>query len=247
MMPPIASPKALFDVSEPARCLLLVLSVWCVVLVGRIVQEATGAALSVAVSFAVATWLVASVGAARSLVLQPIPLSLAFFSGFASYPSWLALVWLLGSSLGLPAAESGAASTAWPLWIATLLLAPVFEELLYREHVQSLVQKHHGNVAAVLASSVLFAVAHFEAWSVLNAFLTGLALGAVRLVTGSVALCVALHAGFNLATLACGLPPERLALSPAWSAALGWVALLAAVGMSGLCGRSMRVPGARDA
>jgi hypothetical protein len=47
---------------------------------------------------------------------------------------------------------------------------------------------------------------------VLATSLVGLALGALMLAGGSVALCIGLHAGLNLAAVVCGIPPARLAL-----------------------------------
>ena len=54
-------------------------------------------------------------------------------------------------------------------------------------------------------TSALFALPHLEAWSVLGTFLVGLALGVVRIVAGSLALCIGVHAGLNLASVVWGL------------------------------------------
>jgi membrane protease YdiL (CAAX protease family) len=226
---------------ELAHCLLLVLSVWCVVLSGRVAQEATGDSMWTVVSLALAAVLVSASRPRHPLPGRRVPLVLGFFSGFVSYPGWVVLVWLAGSALGLPAGTPTSGRAPWLFWLALVLFAPVFEELLYREHVQSLARKHLGGAASVAVSSVLFAISHVQEWSVLNALLAGVLLGSVRLASGSVLLCIALHAGFNLATLACGLPPERFSLSPPWSSLLAWAALLGALGLSHSRGRLRRV------
>jgi membrane protease YdiL (CAAX protease family) len=93
----------------------------------------------------------------------------------------------------------------------------------------------------VLLSSALFAISHVHPWSALSTFFSGLLLGAVRIGSGSIGLCIALHAGYNLATLVCGLPPERFALSPAWSSAVGWGALGVAVWLARRAGEGAPV------
>jgi hypothetical protein len=55
---------------------------------------------------------------------------------------------------------------------------------------------------------------------VLATSLVGLGLGLLMLAGGSVALCIGLHAGLNLAAVVCGIPPARWVL-PAWLALLG--------------------------
>ena len=100
-----------------------------------------------------------------------------------------------------------------PLLLAAVLgLAPVFEELLYRERLLLALRTRVGAGLAVAISSLLFALPHLEPWSVLATSLVGLVLGALMLVGGSVALCIGLHAGLNLAAVVCGIPPARLAL-----------------------------------
>jgi membrane protease YdiL (CAAX protease family) len=98
------------------------------------------------------------------------------------------------------------------LLVAVLGLAPVFEELLYRERLLLALRTRTGALLAVTISSLLFALPHLEPWSVLTTSLVGLALGALMLASGSVALCIGLHAGLNLAAIVCGIPPARFVL-----------------------------------
>jgi membrane protease YdiL (CAAX protease family) len=58
-------------------------------------------------------------------------------------------------------------------------------------------------------TSGLFAIPHAEPWSVLGTFLVGLLLGAVYVASGSISLCIGLHAGLNLASLACRVELEH--------------------------------------
>lgn len=209
--------------------LLLLLSVWCVILLGRVVEDATGEASWIAVSFAGAGLLVLSRRRTLDLELHPASMLLGFLSGFAGFSSWVATVWIIGSSLGLPAGEAEATLAPWPLWAALVLLAPLFEEILYRGHILSLVRNELGRTAALVLSSTLFSISHVQEWSALNTFLAGLLLGGVRLAGGPIPLCIAMHAGFNLATLVCGVPPERFVLTPTWSSGIGGGALLLAL------------------
>ena len=155
-------------------------------------------------------------------------LLLGLLGGFASFPAWVAAIAATGLALELApvsATEPGAGGPT--LWIATVLLAPVFEEVLYRERLLSALRPVMGSGFAIAATSVLFAIPHLEPWRVLGTLLVGLALGAAMRASGSLALCIGIHMGLNLAGWACGVPPVRMALAPA-SAALAGIGGLAA-------------------
>ena len=149
--------------------------------------------------------------------LRPAPLAvgLAGASGFVALPAWLVLVAWCGAALGL--APPGRVASP-PAWLAHAVLAPLFEEWLYRERLLPALRARLGAPLALVVSSAAFAAPHLEPWSVLATFSVGLALGGVFLASGRAALCVAAHAGLNTAALACGLPPWRWALPPAWAA-----------------------------
>jgi membrane protease YdiL (CAAX protease family) len=101
-----------------------------------------------------------------------------------------------GLGLLLPPAGGGAVGLARAAQVA---LAPVFEELLYRERLLVPLRQRLGAAGAVAITSALFAVPHVEPALVVQTFAMGLALGVVRLASGSVALCVGIHAGWNAA------------------------------------------------
>jgi hypothetical protein len=118
------------------------------------------------------------------------------------------------------------------LWAATILLAPLFEEFIYRDRLLPALDRGFGALPAVVVSSLLFAIPHLHPWRLLTAFLGGLALGATRRVSGSIALCIGLHSGFNAAALWARSPAAWLpaAVPAVASAGLGaWVLACALV------------------
>lgn len=108
----------------------------------------------------------------------------------------LAAAGLLLLAAGALAAWPGDAGRAlW--WLGG---APLAEELVFRAGLQTLLARRIGAVAAVLASSLLFAAAHVAlSPSPVAAltFLPSLALGAVYAASGRLRDAVALHALFN--------------------------------------------------
>jgi membrane protease YdiL (CAAX protease family) len=183
--------------------LLLVTSVWLVLLVGQAgLGEALGRGVAVPLSFALATALV--LAARAGPLRRPSRSALAWLgggvvAGAASYPAWVGLVAGVGAALGL-APPQAARGPAPPLVAAAMVgLAPVFEEVLYRERLLASLRAHTGAAAAVLLSSAAFALPHLEPWALLGTFMVGLALGAAMCWTRSLALCIGLHAGLNLA------------------------------------------------
>jgi len=157
---------------------------------------------------------------------------LGFFAGYASYPAWVATIYLIGEALGLGAASFPAPWSSGALWAAAILLAPVWEELLYREWMLGALRRAWGVVPAVVLSSAAFALPHAFGggpWALLGTFLVGLALAGVALVGRWIWLCVAIHAGLNLGALAWSFGPAWASLSPWASALAGWVALGAAL------------------
>jgi membrane protease YdiL (CAAX protease family) len=215
--------------------LLLLAAAWSLLASAAWLAPLVGRAAAVFASFTAVTALVIAArrrdgdrGAGLAAGLG----ALAGLAGFASYPLWVAGIAALGAAIGLRAVTPPAGPDEALLLIAQLALAPIFEELLYRERLLPALQARLGTGLAVALSSALFALPHLEAWSMLTTFGVGLALGGVLLVGRSVALCIGLHAGLNLAAAVCGIPPTRFilpgALAAACSAALLAVGLFAA-------------------
>jgi membrane protease YdiL (CAAX protease family) len=190
---------------------LLLACVWCLLLLGA----ALGAplALTYLACTAALLWLRPRTGAAPA----PAAALLAAAAGFVALPAWLAGAALAGAALGL-APPPPAPPPAPVDWLAHALLAPLFEELLYRERLLPALRARLGAPFALVLSSAAFAAPHLEAWSVLTTFGVGLALGALLLASGRVGPSIAAHAGLNAAALACGLPPRRWVFDPALAA-----------------------------
>jgi len=222
--------------TEILPALLLVFTAWSLLATQALLAPRLGHGAAVLLSFAAVTALVVATRrreAARARGHAAGRLALAALAGFASYSVWIPLIGALGIGLGLRPVSPPPRPEDPLLLVAVLALAPVFEELLYRERLLLALRARVGASAAVAISSLLFALPHLDAWAVLATSLVGLALGALMLSGGSVALCIGLHAGLNLAAVVCGIPPTRLALP----APLG---LLAAAGILALGMRSAR-------
>ncbi|HXO21353.1 MAG TPA: type II CAAX endopeptidase family protein [Thermoanaerobaculia bacterium] len=87
------------------------------------------------------------------------------------------------------------------LYLAVVIAAPAFEELLFRGLLlDGLRRSRLGVVGAALLSSLAFALPHlqYDLYDVTAVFLLGLLFAAVRLRTGSTYLTIGLHALTNL-------------------------------------------------
>jgi membrane protease YdiL (CAAX protease family) len=91
--------------------------------------------------------------------------------------------------------------------VSALLLAPLFEERLYRGRLLRALAPRLGSALAVAICALCFALPHFDALRVLGSALAGLVLGAVATWTGRTLPCIALHAGLNRAGIARGVGP----------------------------------------
>ncbi len=183
---------------------------------------------------AVAGMLVAIRPTRRPAVRWPRVFVSAFLAGLVSYPAWVVAIAWIGIAIGLPArlpVPPGAGSAL--SWLALVLFAPWFEELLYRERLLPVLRARFGVALAIVLSSLLFALPHLEAWNVLGVFVVGLGLGAAFARTGCTVLCIGCHAGLNSACLISGVPPVDPPLGPACGAILGGALLALSVRWSG--------------
>lgn len=119
--------------------------------------------------------------------------ALAFLSMYYS----VSLVWasvLEGKNwTGIPAAVFPESAAERALFLAErVLISSVLEEILYRRLIMGRLLPY-GEWFAVTVSATLFALAHGSLAKVVPVFLTGLALGYLYLVTGSLRACVAYH------------------------------------------------------
>lgn len=96
-------------------------------------------------------------------------------------------------------------AAALGLSILAVVFAPVVEELVFRGWIFTQVRRHFSFVTALLVSSAVFAGLHYDKTHLyaLAVFPIGLALGAIRELTGSIKPTIAFHAFNNF--LACCL------------------------------------------
>lgn len=104
-----------------------------------------------------------------------------------------------------PASEESYQETLQALGKAPLIsllqvcvLAPFIEEVLMRGYLFSGLSASCGIMTALLVSSLLFALLHFNMVQTLSAFICGIVLGLLYWQTGSIFCCILTHAGYNL-------------------------------------------------
>ncbi len=120
--------------------------------------------------------------------------------------------------------------------LAVVAIPAVSEELLFRGLMLPGLERRYGSGIALGVSSLLFGLVHGVPVAMIYAFLAGLVLGVVRLRTGSVLPCIALHGAFNAVPVM--LPPEvvRIEGFNTVSTGIHHVPLALAVGSAILCG-----------
>ncbi len=101
-----------------------------------------------------------------------------------------------GPWLAMPDSPAG----ALVLTLVAVVCAPVAEELLFRGWIYTDLRRHFGFATTLVATSAIFAWLHYESTHLyaLAVFPIGLALGAMREITGSVKPPIAFHAFNNL-------------------------------------------------
>lgn len=206
------------------------LAVWTILIAGGALGSVLSLESAVLVAFGLATAAALAWIPVRLDGAQVTALVAGLLAGYASLPAWSAAVAGLGGAFGLAARPGSAPGTDGPeWWLASVVLAPVFEELVYRERLLGALRARAGAGLALVLASALYALPHVEPWNVLGTFLVGLGLGGVRLAGGRIGLCIGIHAGLNLAILGCGAPPVRACLPPATAACVGIAVLLVAL------------------
>ena len=84
---------------------------------------------------------------------------------------------------------------------ALAVVTPLSEELLFRGFALRGMIRSIGPGPAVVATALLFSVLHLKPEVMIPIFITGLALGLLRVKTGSLWPCIAAHAGQNALAL----------------------------------------------
>ncbi|MDH5493813.1 MAG: CPBP family intramembrane metalloprotease [Myxococcales bacterium] len=147
---------------------------------------------------------------------------------------WRILLLAFGAGLSaqLPLTEIGnIARERWPLelseqlrhaqlvgpagWIAAfggvfafVLIAPIFEELLFRGLLLRFLIEGYGRGTGILLSSLLFGLIHVDPAVIITASMAGWLFAELRLRSGSIWPAIGLHAGINALPLL--LPPRLL-------------------------------------
>ncbi|MCM1084362.1 MAG: CPBP family intramembrane metalloprotease [Clostridium sp.] len=82
--------------------------------------------------------------------------------------------------------------------IQVCLLAPVIEEILMRGVVLGGLKHTYGILRALIISSALFGLLHFNMVQTLSAFVCGIVLGLLYIKTNCIFCCILAHCGYNL-------------------------------------------------
>lgn len=214
---------------QPA--IVLMLGVWAVLLATQATVRVVGAHTALLVSFAIATAVVWGTrrGSARGsgpCLPRATVVLVGLIAGVLLMPAWHGVTREISRAVALESPPFLDPSSGPLVWVAVGLLAPVFEEPLYRERLLLPLRSRFGAPLAIVVTSVLFAVPHVSSGAVLSTFLAGLVLGTVMHLGRSLALCIALHAGYNLGALAdwssAALVPPVVPAALLGTAALAW-------------------------
>lgn len=83
------------------------------------------------------------------------------------------------------------------LMVETCIMAPFFEELLYRGIILNGLINRYSGKKAIIYSALIFGIAHMNFPQGINAFLLGLIIGTVYYYTRSIYLCMIIHFANN--------------------------------------------------
>ena len=83
------------------------------------------------------------------------------------------------------------------LSLTAVVLAPLFEETIFRGVLLPVLGRYLGRSGAVLVSALVFAVAHLSIGELAPLLVLGLGLGLLRISTGRLLPCVVMHALWN--------------------------------------------------
>ncbi|KEI89469.1 CAAX protease [Clostridium botulinum B2 433] len=83
-------------------------------------------------------------------------------------------------------------------FISLCIIAPIFEEIIYRGIMLEKLNKRCGATKAILISSLFFGIMHFNLHQGVNAFFIGVVMGVIYIKTDSLLLTILLHFVNNL-------------------------------------------------
>jgi membrane protease YdiL (CAAX protease family) len=178
----------------------------------------------------------------------------AYIGARPTSPLFYPLALLLGAALEIPSnALYDAIERRWPseaedtlsklfqagtppkralIVLVVVVCGPMLEELFFRGALFRPMRKMHPGWMVVLVTAALFALAHFQPQVYVPIALVGLALGAMRLASGSILPSILTHATFNAVPFVAMLAQrqgtaEAEAPLPPWLVAAGSAATLA--------------------
>ena len=149
----------------------------------------------------------------------------------------MALNWALEAIFPLSSWEDAAfarmVAPTLPAFIATCLIAPVVEEMLFRGILLRAFLDRYPRGLAISYSALYFGAAHFNIYQFFLAFLLGLLLGWLYERSRSLVPCIVLHAALNMTVFVWSTTTDSPAnQDPSTVPALAWLvsAIAAAVG-----------------
>ena len=119
----------------------------------------------------------------------------------------------------------GGRPVSLPMFVTAIFLSPLIEEYVFRGRLLTCLRDRVGSSTAVLMSAALFGLIHLNVWLSLGAFLSGIVLGYIGLVTRGISHSALFHTGLNLCGLLGGFvlsaPPRQVAtIACCWAIAL---------------------------
>lgn len=177
----------------------LVAVTWAILAVGPVLLAGLGPRIANPLTFGLCT--VLAIWGRRPW--PPVRAALMGAAGLATgwmlLPGLASVILWVGDGLGFsgPWPRGGGREPAH--LAATVLLAPLFEEIVYRGRLLPALVPRVGRGPGLLLSSAAFALPHATPWTILGSLGAGLVLGGTMLAgRNNLGLCVGVHAGLNL-------------------------------------------------
>lgn len=104
----------------------------------------------------------------------------------------------------------------WPIYalFSVVILAPLYEELLFRKFILGGLLKQVSAFKAIIISALFFGVIHWNWLQGINAFVLGIIIGWLYYKTESIALCIFAHFANNLYAVTLGIVHEAFLMEP---------------------------------
>ena len=83
------------------------------------------------------------------------------------------------------------------LFVTTTLLAPLFEEIIFRGILLPILSRDFGTILGIIVSAFIFALAHLSLGEMPPLFILGIGLGITRIASGSLFSSVIMHSLWN--------------------------------------------------